>query len=156
MWNPCLQTVRMHCINLSLLHLYLPFAIFFFRHAVICSRGLGHPYINPSPGGHTLMFMMSASHFPSKWWPRWALRSQNPILTPIGEDGEKLRWFGGIKEPFKMLLMSQRISLAIFLYLTPHSLTHGKGSVSPPNLDSQPQYSGCHSVLCNLSPLSSL
>ena len=34
-------------------------------------------------------------------------------------------------------------------------MSHGRGSVSPPNLASQPPYSGFHSVISHLSPLSS-
>jgi len=46
-------------------------------------------------------------------------------------------------------------SPAILISLSLHEGPHGRETGSPPNLGPQPQYSGFHSFLSHISPLSS-
>ena len=76
---------------------------------------LSNPLYTPPQGFTLLCFMRSASHFPSQWWE---LTSQGSILTPLGENGEQLRWFGGWNKEFLMPLKSPPNSPAILISLS--------------------------------------
>ena len=64
---------------------------------------------------------------PANGGPGWALTSQSPILTPLAEDGEQFRCFGGRNEAFIIPLRRPPNSPAILISLSQVRWVTGQG-----------------------------
>ena len=131
----------MQWIHLSLLHLDLLFAILK-THSGLLQSPWAPLYIALLRGPHPYAFWSQQVTSPTNGGHRWALTSQSPNLPPLWENGEKFRWFGGIKEAFKIFLMYyfnwRLISLQYcsgFCHLLAW-ISHGFTCVSHPELPS--------------------
>ena len=99
------------CTEYTFIHSTCRCLLPFWRPAVVCSRDDQHLYTQPIWGAAPLRSMKSACNSKVHCGSGWALSSQSPMFTPLEEDVQKFRWFGGIKEAFDMPLMTQETHL---------------------------------------------
>ena len=88
---------------------------------------LSTPIYTPPQGPHPYALWGQQVTSPVNGGPEWALTSQSPILTPLAEDGEQFRCFGGRNEAFIIPLKRPPNSPAILISLSQVRWVTGQG-----------------------------